>query len=224
MTYKPGQFNCCDYRCERCEDAKDCTLYKQEQASRIKHILNGEDPNDMEIVMRDVGENLRDAFEKIRQFAEEESIDLTPSPEIDAEYERRKKATENRPLYKKGFEFYGRCGTFIETCKKTLVITPEIQGFFDDLKWSRNLIPPKTARALPFTDDEIENEDGLKTSQLIIRTLESCIETLKKIAHYRPESRGSAQELALYAMSLIKDWHAHSTLVSGRQASKVERR
>lgn len=206
MTYKPGQFNYCDYRCERCEDANDCMLYKQERASRFKHVLKGEDPDDMKVVMQDVGENLCDAFAKIRQFAEEEGIDLMPSPEIDAEYEREKERTEYHPLYKKGCEFYERCGKFIETCNKMLVITPEIQGFFDDLKWNRNLIPPKTARALPLVDDEVENEDSRKTAELIIRILERCIESLKKIAYYRPESRESTQDLAAFAKKLIEDW------------------
>ncbi len=85
----PGIFNYCDRWCERCNYTDRCRLFQSEAERNIRHILNDEDPNDPEIVMRDVAESLEDAMAMLGAQLETEGIskeDLEDDDDEDSKY------------------------------------------------------------------------------------------------------------------------------------------
>lgn len=85
----PGIFNYCDRWCERCNYTDRCRLFQSEAERNIRHILNDEDPNDPEIVMRDVAESLDDAMAMLEAQMEIEGIskeDLEDDEDDDSKY------------------------------------------------------------------------------------------------------------------------------------------
>jgi hypothetical protein len=85
----PGIFNYCDRWCERCNYTDRCRLYQSEAERNIRHILNDEDPNDPEIVMRDVAESLEDAMAMLEAQMEIEGIsgeDFEDADDEDSQY------------------------------------------------------------------------------------------------------------------------------------------
>ncbi|HSL89478.1 MAG TPA: hypothetical protein VK870_09260 [Ignavibacteriaceae bacterium] len=85
----PGIFNYCDRWCERCNYTDRCRLYQSEAERNIQHILNDEDPNDPEIVARDIKESLEDAMAMLEAQMEIEGIskvDLEDVEDEDSKY------------------------------------------------------------------------------------------------------------------------------------------
>jgi len=82
----PGIFNYCDRWCERCNYTDRCRLFQSEAERNIRHILNDEDPNDPEIVMRDVSESLEDAMSMLEAQMEIEGISEEDVEDEDAKY------------------------------------------------------------------------------------------------------------------------------------------
>jgi hypothetical protein len=81
----PGIFNYCDRWCERCEYTDRCRLFQSEAERNIRHILNDEDPNDPEIIMRDVAESIDDAMAMLDAQMEIEGISGEDLEDDDAE-------------------------------------------------------------------------------------------------------------------------------------------
>lgn len=87
----PGIFNYCDRWCERCDYADRCRLFQSETERNIQHILNDEDPDDPEIVAKDIAESLQDSLAMLKAQMEIEGItdeDLNPfeDDEDDSKY------------------------------------------------------------------------------------------------------------------------------------------
>ena len=70
----PGIFNYCDRWCERCNYADRCRLFQSETERNIQHILNDEDPNDPEIIAKDIAESLEDSLAMLKAQMEIEGI------------------------------------------------------------------------------------------------------------------------------------------------------
>lgn len=84
----PGIFNYCDRWCERCNYTDRCRLFQSEAERNIRHILNDEDPNDPEIVMRDVAESLEDAMAMLESHMEIEGISQEDLEDVEDEDEK----------------------------------------------------------------------------------------------------------------------------------------
>lgn len=217
MTYKPPPYNYCNYRCDQCEDAEDCLDYKKEQTSRMKHILRGEDPYDMKAVMEDIGESFAETTELIEKIAKEKGIDRDQLQDESGyeEHRRARDETKNHPLHKRAYEFLKLCSSFLEESKKRLIITPEIQPYFDEIEWHRWLLPPKTARALMWIGEKNEYslEDSRMTADLIITSLEKCQRALKQIAFFRPGSKEFMKSLKDIIEELLIEWDEFKTKI-----------
>ena len=74
-------FNWCDRRCERCPLSRDCLVWRAESQRRWVHAAHGGDPDDWDVVVEDVAEDMRAALGKLLDIAAAEGIDLgTPLP------------------------------------------------------------------------------------------------------------------------------------------------
>src|SRR5262249_22299125 len=85
-----GVYNYCDRWCERCRFNTRCLVYHEEQQRTAEHLLNDEDPNDMEVVMADVSDSFRQTIEMLQEMAEEMGVDLDSmdsEDEVDALFE-----------------------------------------------------------------------------------------------------------------------------------------
>lgn len=85
----PGIFNYCDRCCERCDYRDRCRLFQTETERNIQNILNDEDPNDPNIVARDIKESLEDAMAMLEAQMEIEGIskeDLEDTEDEDSKY------------------------------------------------------------------------------------------------------------------------------------------
>ena len=90
-----GVFNYCDRWCEKCRFNDRCRVYDREKGMRERHEILGEDPDDMSVVMQDVGANLAETMEMLQQMAEEMGVDLDAEPESEEEEEEEIEEFEN---------------------------------------------------------------------------------------------------------------------------------
>lgn len=77
-----GVYNWCDRWCEQCRFNMRCRVHHAEQQRTADHLLRDEDPHDMDVVMSDVADSLREAAEMLQEMAERDGLVLD---EIDVE-------------------------------------------------------------------------------------------------------------------------------------------
>jgi len=66
-----GIYNYCDRWCEKCSYTNRCLLFKREAEMQIRHILKEEKPNDLEVVAKDVSDNLEEVMDLFNQKADD---------------------------------------------------------------------------------------------------------------------------------------------------------
>ncbi len=71
-----GIYNYCDRWCERCPFVDRCYLYHKDQKRIEEHLWRGEDPDDPEVAMKDVGDSLREAMGMLIKMCEEAGVDI----------------------------------------------------------------------------------------------------------------------------------------------------
>jgi hypothetical protein len=69
-------FNWCDRRCERCTLSRDCPVWRAESQRRWVHAAHGGDPDDWDVVLEDVAEDMKAALGQLLDIAAAEGIDL----------------------------------------------------------------------------------------------------------------------------------------------------
>jgi len=190
-------YNYCDGRCDRCELTKDCTVYKDIQTSRLKNIMRGRDPDDMEVVLEEVGDSFKKAHEIMKKACEEQGLSWE---EIEEGAKTMPDMPDFRddPTFKLGNSFCKKAHEFLEWSKENLIITPEIEEHFRELDYYHMLIPAKLARMSrmdSFDDDDLSKEAGRLTADVIYKAIRICDESLSKIAFYRSQSSSRVQTL-----------------------------
>src|SRR3989304_6916675 len=66
-----GIYNYWDRWCEKCSYTNRCLLFKREAEMQIRHILKEEKPNDLEVVAKDVSDNLEEVMDLFNQKADD---------------------------------------------------------------------------------------------------------------------------------------------------------
>jgi cytochrome c556 len=179
-------YNYCDYRCERCEYANECLVYKKDRVRRVAHILRGEDPDDINTVLEDVGEEMEQAMEMIYEMAEEMGIDL--DAEMDKDVEEEIFDPKDDPLYKLAYSFTLKTHDFLKNVEEKVLITPEIKTYFDELRWYHTLLSAKLYRALCSNGvKEVDNQDAKLSAGVALKSGQICQDSLESIIYYRQE-------------------------------------
>ena len=172
-----GIYNYCDRWCERCAYREKCYLWHEEQKRLQQHLLRGEDPNDMEVVMADVSASFKKTLELLMKMAEEMGIDLDDSEPVS---ERDLDAYQEHSLYQATMRLERSYGPVREAdleempraanavisafergdLHDELLAVGRLQGVSDDVELLmryRFLIPAKVARAVQRDEDEEED-------------------------------------------------------------------
>jgi hypothetical protein len=76
-----GIYNYCDRWCERCTYVNRCRLWHEEQARNVRHLRQGKDPDDWDVVMEDVSDSFQQTIQMLHEMAEEMGIDLEGAAE-----------------------------------------------------------------------------------------------------------------------------------------------
>jgi hypothetical protein len=168
-----GIYNYCDRWCERCPMTDHCFLFYQESIRRTQHENEGEDPDDMSIILQDVNHSLNETIDALQKKAAETGLDLTESTR-EAEklsLQKREKRLAH-PFHVKAHHFANAIHKFLEILageihsEKRRGTTPEdlaeIQNCFEILSWYHMQIAVKIDRALQSRDDEREIEVVVK--------------------------------------------------------------
>ncbi len=185
--YIPGIFNYCDRWCERCTMADKCSLYAIEK-EELSEPLDEMDPDNKEL-WDHLGNMMTIAMELIRDFAEEQGIDLESisAEEEMAEWENAKKEIDEHPLSKQSYKYVEACKAWFEenraaidaiaaelNQKAKLEINPsqthaqakEINDYLEVIHWYQFQIHIKINRALSPSllgddmEDPVQNDNN----------------------------------------------------------------
>jgi hypothetical protein len=152
--YKPPPFNYCDYRCDRCDQQKNCRVYKDDQERLLDHYRKGEDPYDPKVFMNDLKEIFGKTEKMIRKMAKEQGVDLNEIPDE----EIPEVNPEEYMIYRLAYSYFKEANALVKILEKTGI--PETtQPDFDDFVWYHTLIAAKTGRLVSgFIDDFLDEE------------------------------------------------------------------
>lgn len=199
--FKPGPYNYCDYRCDRCDERENCRVYKENEERMLQHYLKGEDPNDPEIFIND----LKDIFDKTKDMlekaAEEQGININ---ELSDEEEIVEVDPHNYVIYNYAYEYYKQAKKLIQKIEKT-GIPEEIKEDFDDFAWYHTLLVAKTGRLVSgfddkFFDEEVRAVEEEGTLQVINKAITLSKNALENMLNELPDD---FQQIAIL-LDLIK--------------------
>ncbi len=133
-----------------------CLLYFQESRQRGEHLSKGEDPDDLELVLQDVEENLKEAMDMCRQLIENKEIEVDEAEEPIVLPERIN--LSGSPLHIKAHKFAMDCHHFLDPLSSYLheeesngadpSRMAHLQDCFEVLSWYHMQIAVKLDRAL----------------------------------------------------------------------------
>ena len=117
-NFIPGVYNYCDRWCEQCVFDDRCYTYAVEKRRSAEHRELGEDPDDMEIVLRDVADSMADAMTMLKKMAEQMGID--PNSEAPPTERERRELGEGGPLQVRSMRWIERVEAIIKQVHEQL--------------------------------------------------------------------------------------------------------
>ena len=174
--FKMPEWMDCVWRRVPCgkDECKICGKIKQD---RLRHIMKGEDPDDMKSVFEDVGNSLGETLAMVKQHAAEMGIDITNINEAELEEPPEPDAF---PLYQKVAEWQGEVARIIKNAdlRGSAWLLTEAAA---DLGWYKNTLLSKIYRQFCNRwhldrGDEYGEVDCKYTKYV----LDECLKTLEK--------------------------------------------
>ncbi len=186
-NFKPGIYNYCDYRCDRCEDRENCRVYKENQERILEHYLKGEDPYDPSVFLNDLKEIFEETQEMLKKAAMEQGIDINELPEEEV----REIDPHSYVIYNLAYEYYDKAHNLIQKLEQN-GIPESVELEYDDFVWYHTLIVAKTGRLVSgfdddFFDDEIREIEENGTLQVIKKGLMLSKQALEKMLDELPD-------------------------------------
>jgi len=152
--FKPGPYNYCDYRCDRCDEKDNCRIYKENEERVLQHYLKGEDPNDPNIFLNDLKEIFDKTKDMLKKAAEGQGININELPNA----EIPEVDPHTYAIYNFAYEYFDQAHKLIQKLEKT-GIPEEIEEEFEDFAWYHTLLVAKTGRLISGFDDEFFDEE-----------------------------------------------------------------
>lgn len=180
MTYDDiSAFNWCDRLCHRCFLDNKCKIALFEAESRKRHITNGGDPDDMSVVMKDVGEMFALTFQMLEKMAKELGIDLNNLPDVEEK--------ESPPICELSRNYAVEVSELLEQIKTNNLL---IKNLAKETGFYAQQISAKIHRIFAHPtdlDDELCKQPDYLTLLLIEKTAGNYITCLEKILTAYPE-------------------------------------
>lgn len=144
--YIAGIYNYCDRWCDRCAMSDHCSLFAQETRLKERHLARGENPNDMDVMIKDVQKNLRKTMRLISEKANVDSAELDEGLEsVEKELRIDREYCAGHPLHVKAFLLARESHGFLETLAREIQSEHflgsaeeplmQIQDCFEVLSW-----------------------------------------------------------------------------------------
>lgn len=196
--FEAGIYNYCDRWCEKCQKTQKCYLFWDEQKEKREQKRQGKDRESLTTVFEHVDHSFKRTFDLIGKISEAEGIDLTMTPEEEAEYEERERQTDphDEPLYIQANKLYRRIKEWLDEMPSLDI--KEYHDAYDNLGWHCHLIFVKVARAI-WSKKEAELEDkafskfSLQDSKMsgwvAYRSIKICAESLELMDRYVRDPR-----------------------------------
>jgi hypothetical protein len=203
----PGIYNYCDRWCSKCNFTDRCRLFQYEAETKIKHILNDKNPDDPEVFMKVVEENIN----KVRQMLFDKLKEMNIDPEEIMEYEMPQEPDFNSyPInnlaedfvksfndFKEIFDFYNpQISDAVKIYRLTNELK-EIQNSLSVLGWYSPQVFVKTKRLIYAHEEYIAQEDEemkeiyeeelFITGKLIYISVMKCLSALNNLHEHCPE-------------------------------------
>jgi len=188
MTFKIPKWMDCTWRrvpCNR-DDCKICGKIKQR---REQHIRAGRNPDDMSVVLEDVGNDFKEAMSMIKADAAARGINIENIDDI-----KEPPKPNEFPLYNQAREWRDDIYKMAEQASNNLDAWPELEAGLD-LLWYSNTILAKTYRQLCNRwhieqGDEYGEEDYQYTKYVLGECLQIIKDSLIQIIKMYPEQKG----------------------------------
>ncbi|UCH96566.1 MAG: hypothetical protein JSV88_06875 [Candidatus Aminicenantes bacterium] len=179
---KPGPYNYCDYRCDKCEFKDECTVYAKELEAE------SEGKETFEVLK----ESLAEAHEMLNQMMEEQNIDIY---EADVEDEMKalkaiRQKVEKKPVIQLAHEYLTKADDFLNDYKEKYLTPLSLSEAFSDLDWYKTIIPVKMQRTLTsflqfaLLDKkypEFSLEDAYHTSEVVYKALRKSLSAVREL-------------------------------------------
>lgn len=173
-------YNYCDYWCEKCLAQDHCVVYNKELEAEE------EGKNAFEVA----SENLENAIDMIRQYVEENDIDISGMLEEvydDGSFEKIYQEIQENPLLAMCHIYMERSEEFFEHYRDRYLTPPFLIEAFSNLGWYRTLLPVKMERTLhslyEFTarEEEFTLQDALLTSLVVYKSLRRSLSAVREL-------------------------------------------
>lgn len=221
--YIAGVYNYCDRWCKKCELSHKCFLYEKEQKRLAMHKERGENPDDWNVMMQDMKENLDETLELLRKDAKEQGIDINSLPEEEC----REYDPSDYPLMKTANTYLKMTQEFLEKLRKIIQeegvdltkrieIIPSVRSDVEILRqvvssyevilWYHTFVPVKIHRALQgkMEADEFAQSDADGSAKVAYLGITKSMEALKIIYDWDEDLQDEALTLLAKIESLQK--------------------
>lgn len=199
-------FNSCDYRCECCDKKAICVVYQKELERSLKHIMNGEDPADMNIIFNDLKEDFADISTSLQQEMQKRGIKFSnvsdDAKQIEEDEDFEDSYIREHPLYENVQKLYDNIHQFLACFFRTPVQGDPSNGFFEDLEWHHVLILSKIYRLLfdhtVWDDDRLDEfvyEESILTMEAIKKSISIIKNAVKEIGNVKEDTHNDIEQL-----------------------------
>ncbi len=177
----------------------DCPICGRIKKDRQKHIEKGEDPDDPKFTIEDIGQNLKEALQIIKEDAESRGFDITNIKDI-----QEPPQSKEFPLYNKVEEWNKSVRALENTAEASAEFWLHTEEAAD-LFWYANILMARTYRQL-CNKWHIKNGDdyGEFDRQYTGCVLKECLEILKKSFKGLADSYPQKQGLNSLYLTLLK--------------------
>lgn len=189
----------CTWRRVPCgkDSCKVCGKIKRD---RERHIVAGEDPDDIKNVFKDMGENFRQVLEMLKRDMERLNIDISDVNKDDL----------SEPPEPEKFELHNKVKEWRDSIYKTVNDATENGGFWifteagEDLRWYANTLVVKIYRQLcnrwyMNNDEEVDDgHDYAYTKYVLGESLKFLKNSLSGLLKIEMEQRGKLNLALLY--------------------------
>ncbi len=173
-------YNYCDYWCERCIAQEHCVVYNNEVEAEV------EGKNAFQVA----SENLENAIDLIRQYIEDNNINILGMLEEvddDGSFEKIRQEIQENSLLEMCHIYMERSEEFFEHYRDHYLTPPFLVEAFSNLGWYRTLLPVKMERTLhslyefASIEDEFTLQDALLTSLVVYKSLRKSLSAVREL-------------------------------------------